>query len=180
MKKAIAEVGSQQDISDLVARLGEIEKRITARLDDFERRLEKLDPTPSLQTREPYEVGSQIYSIVDAYARNPLTIVGYERGTGRILVLMSPGDACPRSLPLESVRPLAKCPNAEPSPEQVHADLYARMDPATRRYWEGRKAAEIAAKVTAPPPPPPKQRRYFGEQDQIPTYGISVGTGESR
>jgi hypothetical protein len=143
MKKALAEVDMLQLISELQTRQAAMEAR-----------LEKLDPTPRLETREPYPVGSSVYSITDLEARHPLTVRGYDR-PGRILVLMSAGEP-ERSLPLESVRPLEQCPRATPTPGQI----YAHLDDKTREYMEGRRTAEIEAKTKPFTPPIPHQQRY--------------------
>lgn len=169
MKKPI-EVDNQP-LAELVGRLlAERDARISA----LEARIEKLDPTPKLETLQPYRVGSIVYSIVDLGATNPFTVTGYR--AGRILVMGSTDDA-ERSLSLASVVPLERCPNAAPTPAQA----FANLDPKTREFYEGRRKAEIAAKVTPPPPPPPKRSSWFGAQHEIPTYGgISVGTGDQR
>jgi hypothetical protein len=147
MKKALAEVIDQPTT-------GELETRISA----LEARLEKLDPTPKLETLEPYPVGSNVYSVCDMEARNPFVVRGYRNG--RILVIVSPGEP-ERGLPIESVIPFAKCQNGETNSEQAHADIYGRMDPKTREFYEGRRNAEIAARKNEPAPPPPRQQKWM-------------------
>jgi hypothetical protein len=147
MKKVTAEVDMQQLISELQTRQAALEARV-----------EKLDPTPKLQVREPYPEGSRVYSIADPEARSPFTVVGYP-GPGRILVIAVHGEPA-RELSLASVVPLASCKNAQLTPDQVHEELYAHMDPKTREYWEGRRTAEIEAKTTPFTPPLLPQRRY--------------------
>jgi hypothetical protein len=160
MKKAVVEVDKQQLTSELETRIAALEARI-----------EKLDPTPSLKTREPYPVGSQVYSVQDLEGRHPATVVGYR--SGQIIVAFSP-DEPERQLQIASVRPLEECPRAEGPPS------YAHLDEKTREYMRGRRAAELAARTTRVAPPPPKQRRYHGEQDELPTWGMrpSIGQGE--
>lgn len=143
--------------------IDELETRISA----LEARLEKLDPSPKIETLQPHPIGASVYSVSDLEARYPIQVVGYDRA-GHILVLTNPDDPCPRSLPLASVRTLEECPNAAPTPSQA----FAKLDRKAREFYEGRRAAQIAAKVAPPPPERPKQRRYFGEQDQIPTWGM--------
>lgn len=151
MKKAIAEVDMQQLVSELQTRLAASETRQAA----IEARLEKFDPTPKLETLQPYPVGSNVYSISDLEGRHPLVVRGYDRH-GHVLVTVLPGDP-DRSLPIESVRPLEGCPHAQPSPSQKFANI---ADKKAREFLQGREEARIAA-ITAPfVPPVQTQKRY--------------------
>lgn len=166
MKKVI-EVDKQQLASPLEARIAALEARV-----------EKLDPRPRQEVLEPYGINEQVYSVVDLEARNPLRVCGYDHRTGSVLIMLNPGDpAGPRPVSLRSVRRLEQCPRAQPGPDQLASHI---TDQKTTEFWQGRRRAQTEAK-TSPilPPPPPRQRRY-GEQDQIPTYGLrpSIGTGE--
>jgi hypothetical protein len=150
MKKAFALAGVIDNRQQLTP---ELETRLAA----IEARIEKFDPTPKLETLQPYPVGSNVYSISDLEGRHPLVVRGYDR-PGHILVMVTPNDP-ERSLPLKSVRPLDKCPRAQPSPSQRFANV---ADQTTREFLEGREAARIAA-TTVPfdaPPPLRTQRRY--------------------
>jgi hypothetical protein len=167
MKKT--EVGNPQLSPEVEARFAAIETNQAAIL----ARLEKLDPTPKLEALQPHKIGTFVYSVADQYARYPMTVVGYR--DGRILVT-SPPDNSERELAIASVVPRERCPRAEPKPSD---EMFGNMDPKARAYHEGRRAAEVAAKVTPALPAPPKQRRYFGAQDEIPTWGIS-GTVDQR
>ena len=118
MKKA--EVGNQQ--LTLEARVAAIEATQAAIL----ARLEKLDPTPPIAVREPYSVGSTVYSVADLEARYPFKVLGYRND--RILLVASNGEP-EREWPVESVVTFAKCRNAETNSEQAYAEMYARMDP---------------------------------------------------
>jgi hypothetical protein len=161
MKKLLTEVGNQP--------MSEADKRIA----DLEQRLQRLEPKPET-IDEPYAIGSQIFSIIDSYASDPMTVVRYDHPTRRIFVTIG-GDPVPRPFSLASVVPFERCRLARPREAMTNI-----ADPVARAYWEGRKKAELAGKVTPPLPPPPQQRRWFGAQDQIPTWGISVGTGDER
>jgi hypothetical protein len=145
-KAALAEVIDQPT--------SELETRVSA----LEARIEKLDPTPKLETLEPYPVLGNVYSVADLYARNPFVVRGYRNG--RILVSCSPGEP-ERELPIESVIPFSKCRNAETDSEQAHADMYAKMDPRTREFYEGRRNAEIAALKRNELPPWPRPTRQY-------------------
>jgi hypothetical protein len=143
MKKA-TEVGNQQQvIRDLVEQV-----------DEIKRRLERIDPSPTLKTLEPYPVGSIVYSIIDLEAHNPMTVISYR--AGRITVMSSPGEA-PRDFPIASVIPLAKCKNAQLGTDQVYADV---ADPKLRTYLQGRHEAQVEAKTKPFTPPLPEQHRY--------------------
>jgi hypothetical protein len=148
MKKVLAEVIDQPTTGELQTRISVLEARI-----------EKLDPSPKIETLEPYLVGSNVYSISDLEGRYPLAVVGYDRGTGRILVLVSPDDAGPRSLPLESVRPLEQCPRAQPTPSQKYEHI---ADQKLRAELEFREAARFAAttRPASSSPPIRAQERY--------------------
>ena len=158
MKKAFAEVISQPTISELEARVAKLEALV-----------EQHHPTPKIEALQPYAIDSNVYSLADPEARYPLRVLGY-RG-GRILLITSPGEP-EREFPIESVVPFSKCRNAEINSERAYADMFSGMDPKTREYYEGRRKAQIAAKTGPALPPPPRQQRRYGEQDQIPTWGI--------
>lgn len=166
MKKALAEV-------DMLKLISELQTRQAA----MEARLEKLDPTPKLQTLQPYRIDvDEVFSIIDLEARYPLLVRGYPR-PGFISVTVLAGEP-ERELPLQSVRPREKCPRAETTPTEAFEHL---ADPTAREFFEGRQKAQIAARTTTLPLPPlPKQRRWFGAQDEIPTWGMSVGTGNEQ
>jgi hypothetical protein len=149
MKKAEV-VGNQQLTPEVEARFAAMETRQAA----IEARLEMLDPTPKLETLQPYLVGTQVYSVADLEGRHPLIVRGYDR-PGFVLLTVLPSEP-DRSLPLQSVRPLEQCPRAQSTPAQ----RFARMDPKTRAFYEGRETARVAA-ITAPfVPPIPEQKRY--------------------
>lgn len=149
MKKA--EVGNQQ--LTLEARVAAIEATQAAIL----ARLEKLDPKPPIAVREPYSVGSTVYSVADLEARYPIVVRGYRNG--RILVETSPGEP-EREWPLESVIPLAKCRNATPTPEKLDEQIDGHLDPKTREYYLGRRKAQLEAATKPSGPFIPTQRRY--------------------
>jgi hypothetical protein len=143
--KKLAEVGSQEQVlSDLVARVDEMGKRI-----------ERIDPTPKLETLQPYPVGTQVYSVADLEGRYPLLVRGYDR-PGHVLVTVLPGEP-ERSLPLESVRTLAQCPRATPAPGEAFANI---TDAKARAFFEGRRKAQIAAATKPFTPPIAAQERY--------------------
>jgi hypothetical protein len=148
--KKLVEVRPQLDVAAELAEVKATQVAILARL-------ERLDPTPKLEVREPYLVGSNVYSICDVEARNPLQVVGYR--SGRILVIVVPGEPA-RELPIESVIPWEKCSRADPDTERAYEAMYARMDPKAREFQKGRRKAQLEAATRPFVPPIPAQERY--------------------
>jgi hypothetical protein len=142
MKKPLIEAHNEQ--------LG---KQLEARLAAVEQRLERIDPRPKIETRQPFRVGDEVFSIVDLEGRNPLRIVGYDEND-RVLVLV-PGEDWPRALPIQAVRPLSECPRADPA-----RALSTIADPAAREFFDGRRRAETEAKTKPFTAPVPQQQRY--------------------
>jgi hypothetical protein len=129
------------------------------RLRDIESRLAKLDPQPPIEVMEPYPISSQVFCVADQEASYPLTVIGYEktRGIRRVLVTV-PDDPHSRSMPLVSVQSLEKC-------KAIKTDRFVAQieDPTAREYWEGKRAAEAAAKAPAPIPPPKEPKYRWAE-----------------
>jgi hypothetical protein len=126
------------------------------RLQEIESRLAKLDPPPAVEVIQPYEIGSTVYSVVDREGTYPFTVMGYDRA-GRILV-QGEDDTEPRSWPLASANPLEKCRGAIPGRVVPQA-----LDLSAKEYWEGKRAAEAAAKAPAPTPPPKEPKYRWAE-----------------
>ena len=127
MKKASTEVDKQHLAPELETRLAAMEAR-----------LEKLDPTPKLETIEPYGIGTIVYSISDSGASFSFVVKGYDHRAGRILVQHDNDPE--RALALESVQPLSKCRNAQPTPEQIDEQLYGHLDPRrANTVWAAKK-----------------------------------------
>lgn len=144
--KARGEVISQPTIGDLEARIAKLEALV-----------EQHHPTPRIEMLQPYEIDSLVYSISDLAANYPMRVIGYDLA-GRILILTPPDDPCPRSLPLESVRPLKQCPRAQPGPKEAFAGI---ADDKARAYFSNRRAAQVEAATRPFVAPLPVQRRYL-------------------
>jgi hypothetical protein len=151
MKKAVAEVDSRQQLTEL----GELVERLVEQVAAMTVRIEKLDPTPKREKLEPWPVDSNVYSVSDLEGRYPLVVRGYDRH-GRVLVTFLPGEP-ERSLPIESVRPIEECSRAQPSPDQAFANVKC---PKARAFMVGRRNAQIEAATRPSAPFIPEQVRY--------------------
>jgi hypothetical protein len=154
MKKLAVEVAPQLDVAAELAQIKATQSAILARL-------EKLDPTPKLETIEPYAVGSTVYHVSDTSASYPFTVVGYDHRACRILV--QGADDMERRWPLESVQSFDKCQNASQTSEQAEREAYKNLDPATREFILGRKRAQIDAIIKPSAPSLRPQYRYDNE-----------------